>query len=54
MECCVSYAVDGNEPDGETALIDHLNLKFHDISTFSCSVKVFKDVSFDHFCRITC
>jgi len=28
MECCNSYTIDGNEPNGKITLIDHLGLEF--------------------------
>jgi hypothetical protein len=43
MECCNSDTVDGNEPDGETALVECLVLEFHDVISFVPSCNLFRD-----------
>lgn len=44
MECCNSYTIDGNEPNGKITLINHLGLEFH-FQILSLLCKLFRYVN---------
>jgi hypothetical protein len=44
MECCNSYTIDGNEPNGKITLIDHLGLEFQ-FTFVTCCIKLLNDVN---------
>ena len=44
MECCNSYTIDGNEPNGKITLIYHLGLEFQ-FNFVTCWIKLLNDVN---------
>lgn len=44
MECCNSYTIDGNEPNGKITLIGHLVLDFN-FNFVTCCIKLLNDVN---------